>query len=137
MIVLYDSDCGLCRVCVAVLLRWDRRRSLEPVALRSERADQLLAGMDDATRMASSHIVLADGRVLSGADAAPDLFDALPGGRALGTLARRMPRTTDRLYRAVADNRTRLGPLLPSRVRAWARREVDAFARPRDPARTR
>ena len=124
MIVLYDGDCGLCRVCIALLLRWDRRGRLEPVALQSRRADRLLAGMEEATRMGSAHLVLADGRVLSGAAAALELLDALPGGRALGAVTRRMPRLTDRLYRAVAGNRTRLGPLIPPRVRVWAGGEL-------------
>jgi predicted DCC family thiol-disulfide oxidoreductase YuxK len=130
MIVLYDGDCGLCRACVAVLLRWDLRRTLEPAALRSERACRLLAGMDDATRMASSHVVLTDGRVLSGAAAAPALLNVLPGGRLLATVTRRMPRTTDRLYRALADNRNRLGPLLPPYIHTWARRELDRHRNP-------
>ena len=29
--ILYDPDCGFCRVCVAVILRWDRRGRLRPV----------------------------------------------------------------------------------------------------------
>jgi predicted DCC family thiol-disulfide oxidoreductase YuxK len=123
MIVLYDGDCGLCRVCVAVLLRWDRRHRLEAVALQSERAASLLAHMDDATRMASAHVVLGDGRVLSGGAAAPEVLEALPGGRLLAAIARRMPRTTDRLYRAVAGNRTRIGQLIPPRIRNWGGRE--------------
>jgi predicted DCC family thiol-disulfide oxidoreductase YuxK len=125
MDVLYDSDCGLCRVSIAVLLRWDRRRSLEPVALQSERADRLLAGIDYAERNASFHVVLAGGRILSGGAAAPALLAALPGGRAFAAITRHAPNTTDRLYRAVADNRARIGPLIPPRMRAWASRELD------------
>jgi predicted DCC family thiol-disulfide oxidoreductase YuxK len=125
MIVLYDGDCGLCRVSVALLLRWDRRGSLEPVTLQSEQAARVLVGMNQATRMASSHVVLADGRVLSGAAAAPEVLESLPGGRALGAITRRMPHATDRLYQAVAGNRDRLGPLLPPRVGPWAHRELE------------
>ncbi|HEX2393130.1 MAG TPA: DCC1-like thiol-disulfide oxidoreductase family protein [Solirubrobacterales bacterium] len=124
MIVLYDGDCGVCRVSVALLLRWDRSGSLEPVTLQSERAARLLIGMNEATRMASSHVVLADGRILSGAAAAPEVLKSLPGGRALAAIARRLPRTTGRFYRAVAGNRDRIGPLLPPRVGDWARREL-------------
>jgi predicted DCC family thiol-disulfide oxidoreductase YuxK len=31
--VLYDPDCGFCRVTLAFLLRWDVRGRLRPVAL--------------------------------------------------------------------------------------------------------
>ena len=36
--ILYDPDCGFCRVSLAVVLRWDRHGRLRPVALGSEEA---------------------------------------------------------------------------------------------------
>ena len=50
--VLYDPDCGFCRVSLALLLRWDTRRRLRPVALGTEEADALLDGMSEDERMA-------------------------------------------------------------------------------------
>ena len=55
--LLYDRDCGYCRVCVAVVLRWDRGERLRPVALQSPEADALLAGMPEDQQMASWHLV--------------------------------------------------------------------------------
>jgi predicted DCC family thiol-disulfide oxidoreductase YuxK len=43
--LLYDPDCGFCRVCVAVALSWDRRGQLRPVPLGSPEANDLLRGM--------------------------------------------------------------------------------------------
>ena len=55
--IVYDPDCGFCRVCVAVVLKWDRERRLRPVALRSTEADRMLAGMPEDEQMASWHLV--------------------------------------------------------------------------------
>ena len=43
--LLYDRDCGFCRWCLGKVLAWDRRRSIRPVAIQSEEAHRLLAGM--------------------------------------------------------------------------------------------
>jgi predicted DCC family thiol-disulfide oxidoreductase YuxK len=124
VLILYDADCGLCRVSVALLLRWDRHRSFEAVALQSDRAVLLLPDMSDAERMASFHAVVADGGVLSGSDAVPTVLSALPGAGVLEHAARRMPRTTARAYGAVVTHRSRIGPLIPRRVRRWAEHEL-------------
>jgi len=125
MQILYDADCGLCRVSVALLLRWDRHRSFEAVALQSDRAAALLADMDEAERMASFHAVVADGSVLSGSDAVPAVLSALPGAGVLEHASRRLPRVTALTYGAVVAQRSRIGPLIPDRVRQWAERELE------------
>jgi predicted DCC family thiol-disulfide oxidoreductase YuxK len=112
-VILYDSDCGLCRWTLGIVLAWDRRRRLEPVALQSDRAQDLLRGMERDEQMASWHLVTSEGQIRSAGQALPYLLALLPGGRPLGTAFRRFPRTTERLYFAVADNRSRLGRLLP------------------------
>jgi predicted DCC family thiol-disulfide oxidoreductase YuxK len=120
MFLLYDPDCGFCRVCVAVILRWDRASRLRPVALGSEEADSLLAGMPEERRMASWHLALPDRPVRSAGAAFPELFRTLPGGRPLAALTARFPRASDRAYRLVADHRSLLGRALPSVARRWA-----------------
>ena len=90
--LIYDSDCGFCRWLLAKLLAWDRRGALRPVALETEEADRLLAGMPKERQMASWHLVDADGRVSSaGAGFAP-VFRLLPGGSPLASLAVRTHR---------------------------------------------
>jgi predicted DCC family thiol-disulfide oxidoreductase YuxK len=119
LLVLYDRDCGFCRVCLAVLLSWDRRRRFAPLALQDGRAAELLPGLDDDARMRSWHVV-AGGTVRSaGAAFAPALRE-LPGGAPLALVARHAERPLDSGYRWVAEHRTALGRFVPGAARAWA-----------------
>jgi predicted DCC family thiol-disulfide oxidoreductase YuxK len=111
-VLLYDSDCGFCRWSVDKILSWDRRRHLRPVALQDPGADDLLAGMDAHKKMASWHLVTAEGRIYSGGAAAAPLFRLLPGGRPFAALFSAFPGVTERTYRLVARNRDRLGRLV-------------------------
>lgn len=119
--ILYDPDCGFCRVSLALLLRWDRTGRLRPVPLGSAEADVLLDGMPEEQRMASWHLV-EPGVVHSAGAAFPHLFALLPGGRPLGRLSARFPRASERAYRLVADHRSLLGRALPAAARRWAER---------------
>ena len=146
--ILYDPDCGFCRFCVAVVLRWGRERRLRPVSLRSPEADRLLEGMPEAERMASWHLVLPwwqasvaenatdachpaerEGAVRSGGAAFSPLFRLLPGGAAPARLTHRFPRASERAYRWVADHRSAFGKLLPAAVRRWADRVISESER--------
>ena len=100
MVVLYDPDCGFCRVVLALLLRWDTQGRLRPVALGSEEADGLLRGMPEDERMASWHLV-EDARATE-----------------------RFPGASDRAYRWVADHRSLLGRPIPASARRWADRVI-------------
>jgi predicted DCC family thiol-disulfide oxidoreductase YuxK len=109
--VLYDRDCGFCKWALDKLLAWDRRHRLRPVAIQSEEGQRLLAGIVPERRLESWHLV-CDGEIRSAGGAAPQLFEALPGGRPLATLLRAFPRLTERAYRWVADHRELLARLL-------------------------
>jgi predicted DCC family thiol-disulfide oxidoreductase YuxK len=119
--ILYDADCGFCRASLGLVLAWDRRRRLRPVALQSAEAERLLAGMPEERRMASWHLVAPPGEVHSAGAAFPPLLRLLPGGGALAALADRLPGSTDAGYGWVAANRSRLHRLVP----AAARRRAD------------
>lgn len=119
-VVLYDRDCGFCRWSLGLILRWDRRRVLRPVALQNPEADELLAGMPDDERMASWHLVAPAGEVRSAGAAAGPLVRMLPGGGPLAALFERFPRATERGYRWVADHRSWFGRALPDAARARA-----------------
>jgi predicted DCC family thiol-disulfide oxidoreductase YuxK len=121
--VLYDPDCGFCRVTLAVLLRWDRNGGLRPVALGTEEAAALLGAMPEDERMASWHLV-EPGATRSAGAAFPPVFARLPGGRPLSRLSARFPGASERLYRWVADHRTLLGRALPPSTRRWADRVI-------------
>jgi predicted DCC family thiol-disulfide oxidoreductase YuxK len=119
-LLLYDADCGFCRICVALVLAWDRRRRLRPVALQSDEAGGPLGTMPEPERMASWHLVQADGRVRSAGAAFPPLLRELPGGAGLAVLAERFPGGSERAYALVARNRSALGRALPESARRWA-----------------
>jgi predicted DCC family thiol-disulfide oxidoreductase YuxK len=142
--ILYDPDCGFCRVCVAVLLRWDRHRRLRPVALRSPEADELLAGMAAQEQMSSWHLIsprwqrkVAENATIlchpenpggveirSGGAAFSELFQLLPAGAPVARVADRFPHASERAYRWVADHRSAFGKPLPAATKRWAGRVI-------------
>jgi predicted DCC family thiol-disulfide oxidoreductase YuxK len=108
--VLYDPDCGFCRV---------TRGRLRPVALGGEEANALLDGMTEEERMASWHLV--DGEAVhSGGGAFPAVFARLPAGAPFARMTERFPTASERVYRWVADHRSLLGRPLPASARRWA-----------------
>ena len=126
--LLYDAECRFCRWSLAWVLRWDRHRRLQPVALQDERARELLPGMPEPERMASWHLVGPDGSVASAGAAAPPLLRLLPGGAPLAALAERFPAAVERGYRWVVDHRGALG----RRLSEGALARADAVIAERD-----
>ncbi len=110
--LLYDADCGFCRWSLDKILRWDRRDRIRTVPLQSPEADELLGPMDHDRKMSSWHLVDDRGTVYSAGAAAGPILRLLPGGRPLAVIAETFPRTTNKLYRWVANNRERLGRML-------------------------
>lgn len=126
--MLYDGDCGFCRWCTAALLAWDRRGVLRPADLRSADADRLLAGMSDAERFGSWHLVAPDGVVHSRGRAAAPLLRLLPGGAPAAAVIARAPRLADRAYALAVRHRGTLGRLVGPGARARADRRLAARA---------
>ena len=107
--VLYDDDCGFCKLCVRALLRLDRGKRLRPVSIQSEEGQRLLVEVPEAARLESAHLVTPGGTVLSGGAAAEALARLLPAGNVPALLFQRFPGGTDRAYRWVARNRRHFG----------------------------
>jgi predicted DCC family thiol-disulfide oxidoreductase YuxK len=122
--LLYDADCGFCRWSLAKILAWDRRRALRPVSLQSEEASSMLSGMPAEKRMASWHLVDAEGEVRSAGAGFPQLLRLLPGGSPLAAAAARAPRLTERGYRWVAGHRSLFGRLISDRAKQRADRRI-------------
>lgn len=118
--ILYDADCGFCRWALGWVLRWDRGRRLRPVALQGAEADILLAEIEPERRMASWHLVAADGTVRSGGEAAAPLLELLPGGGPAATAATRAPGLVNRAYEAVVRSRSALGRPVSTAAKARA-----------------
>jgi predicted DCC family thiol-disulfide oxidoreductase YuxK len=117
-LVLYDGECGFCRTSLGWLLRWDRRGRLEPVALQSARAADILAELSEEERMDSWHLVSPDGERWSAGAAAPQLLRLLPGGRVPARVLDAAPGITERAYRFAARHRGSLGRALKNPLKS-------------------
>jgi hypothetical protein len=123
--------------------------------LGTPEADQLLADLSVEERNASWHLIVGAetssrtpaagacppaGASGAGAPAGPARFSAgaalspalalLPHGRIPSALVARIPRSTERGYRWVADHRGLLGRFVPARARRWADRVIAAHGGP-------
>jgi predicted DCC family thiol-disulfide oxidoreductase YuxK len=123
-LVLYDGDCGFCKWLLAGLLRFDRARRLRPVALQRPEAEALLADLDPAERMASMHVVSADGTRTSAGAALPVLLGLLSGGRLPAAVLERFPRLTSAGYRWVATHRIGISRFVPRRAKRRAAERI-------------
>ena len=122
--ILYDRDCGFCRWALAKVLAWDRDHRLRPVPIQSDEGGELLAGMSEAERMASWHLVTPDGAVRSAGAATGPLTRMLPGGRPAAAVAEAFPKLTERAYLWVADHRSLLARPIGERAAARARARI-------------
>ena len=123
-LVLYDGDCGVCMWLLAILLRRDRAGRLRPLALQRPDADELLADLAPAERIASWHLISPAGVRQSGGAALAPLLVLLPRGRIPAAVLTRMPGLTDRGYRWTAEHRSQLSKLVPAAFKRRARERV-------------
>jgi predicted DCC family thiol-disulfide oxidoreductase YuxK len=128
--LVYDPDCGFCRLCVALLLAWDRRARLRPVPLGSEEANRLLAGIPHEEQMASWHLITPSGKIRSAGTAFLPLLRMLPAGRPLAWLTARFPQSTEAGYAWAAAHRSTLGRAIPRPVGRWAEESIRRRSRP-------
>jgi predicted DCC family thiol-disulfide oxidoreductase YuxK len=110
-VLLYDGDCGFCRWGVGQVLRRDDGRKLRPVPIQSAEGGDLLAKLPPEQRLASWHLLLADGALRSAGDVVPPLLQLFGHPVAAG-LAARAGGAVGRCYRTVANRRGRLGQLI-------------------------
>ena len=107
--LLYDDDCGFCKLCARGLLKWDRDGRLRPVAIQSEEGQRLLTEVPPEARLDSFHLVTPGGKVLSAGAAAAPLARLMPGGRLPARAFTRFPAQTEATYRWIARNRSTFG----------------------------
>jgi predicted DCC family thiol-disulfide oxidoreductase YuxK len=124
LLVLYDGECGFCKVAMALLLRWDRAHRLAPEPIQSARGEELLSDMARGDRLSSWHLMDSDRILRSGGAGVPVVLAALPHGSQIAGIAARFPGTTARAYDWVVSHRVLLGRPLNSRTRAWAARVI-------------
>jgi predicted DCC family thiol-disulfide oxidoreductase YuxK len=107
-VLAYDRDCGFCRWSLGVVLAWDRRGRVRPLALQDPDSDALLAGLDREQRMDSWHLIATDGSRFSAGGALAPLLRLLPGGTPAAAFAERFPSLAEAGYRTVAAHRAGL-----------------------------
>lgn len=83
--LVYDGECGLCRQCVELVRRWDREHRLAALPFQDQ-ARVVEFGVPLPALAGAMHLLLPDGAVFVGADAAPQLLRLLPGKRWLASL---------------------------------------------------
>jgi predicted DCC family thiol-disulfide oxidoreductase YuxK len=115
--LLYDAKCPFCRLSMAVLLAWDRRHRLRPVALQDPEASSLTRTLSRDERFGSWHLVTPAGELRSGGAAVAPLLRELRGGGWLAWLSERFPRATDSGHRWISQRRSALSPRIPRAVR--------------------
>jgi len=120
MIVFYDGECGFCKVCVAVLLAWDRSRRLYPMTIQEPEGQHLLASVPEDERLDSAHVRGAGGTIFSGAVGAPHVLRQLPGGSPLATVVTIAMPLVQAAYRLVTSARPVIGSILPAAWCNWA-----------------
>jgi ubiquinone biosynthesis monooxygenase Coq7 len=117
-VLIYDGDCAMCRASALWLMRralGAGAEELEILPCRSPARRARFPQIDDAACLSAMQLVLPDGRILSGADAVPELLDRMPGWRWLRRAfdvpgARPIAR---RAYAWIARNRMKLSCRLP------------------------
>lgn len=107
--LLYDGDCGFCRLAVKAVMRLDDDQRLRVVAIQSEEGQRLLTEVPPERRLDSVHLVTPGGTVLSGPDAAVPLSRLLRGGHVPSRAMRRFPDQTARAYDFISRHRGTLG----------------------------
>ena len=91
-LLLYDADCGACTRFKKAMDFLDAHERIGFMSI--DRAEQigLLNAIPDARRHRSFHMVLADGRLESGATALPSLIGLLPCGRFIAKMVCSAPK---------------------------------------------
>ena len=111
--LIYDGECSMCRASALWLMRRAMAggsTDLEILPCRSPVRRERFPFIDDATCMTAMQLVLPDGRVLAGADAAPEILRRIPRWRWVAGFfslpgARPFAR---RIYGWIARNRMRI-----------------------------
>lgn len=120
LVVFYDEDCGWCRWSIARVLAFDRRLALQPEPIQGALGELLLAGIPEAERLESAHVVTPGGTIHSGGDAAAPIAAALPLLAPTAPLLRAFAGPTRGAYRFIANHRSALGRRLTPAMRERA-----------------
>jgi hypothetical protein len=119
-------------VCIALVLKWDRKQRLRPAPGEDLDSWQLIeprwSGFVAENATNPDH--LEDRRAIwSAGPAFSPLFRLLPGGAPFARLTDRFPGAAERGYRWVADRRSAFSQPIPAAVKRWADRVISESER--------
>jgi predicted DCC family thiol-disulfide oxidoreductase YuxK len=117
-VLIYDGDCSMCRASALWLLRRalaGGASELEILPCRSPARQKRFPDISETACMQAMQLVLPGGRVLSGADAVPEILVRIPRWKWVARLfdvpgVRPVAR---HVYRWIAQNRMRLSCAAP------------------------
>jgi predicted DCC family thiol-disulfide oxidoreductase YuxK len=110
-VLIFDGACPMCVRWMGRVRHWDERDAFEYVPLQDPSVPDRYPDLEQDALRREMHLVGPGGEIWTGAAAVEQILARLPVGRWLGWLFR-LPFArpiADRVYRRVADNRTRLG----------------------------
>jgi predicted DCC family thiol-disulfide oxidoreductase YuxK len=113
-VVIYDGACGLCQGGIHWISRRAVRGELEFLPCQSAERRARFPAMEESRCMEAIQLVLADGRILGGDAAIPEILRHLRGWRRLAALFR-LPgvrRLSPLVYAWVAGHRYQISCLL-------------------------
>jgi predicted DCC family thiol-disulfide oxidoreductase YuxK len=118
-VLIYDGECSMCRASALWLMRRalaGGASELELLPCRSTARRSRFPLITDETCLTAMQLVLPDGRVLSGADAVPEILERIPRWRWLARIfnlpgARPLARSA---YGWIARNRMKLSCSVPA-----------------------
>lgn len=113
-VLIYDGECPLCRRAVEWVRERDPAGRFEFLPCQAEDRAARFASMPESKCLESVQLALPDGRVLSGADTLPAIFERLRGWSFLAG-ALRLPgirHVSPRVYHWIATNRHQLSAIV-------------------------
>ena len=112
-VLLYDSQCRVCRFTARLVERLDRAERLAFLPLQDEEARPLLEELPEEERMTSWRLAGVDGTLSGRGAGAPAVLRALGHTRSAGVLAAVPETILEHGYDLVARNRGRIGRHVP------------------------
>jgi predicted DCC family thiol-disulfide oxidoreductase YuxK len=79
VVLIYDGECPVCRGAVDWIRARSRPDDIEFLSCHDQSLSERFPFLDKSACLKAAHLVLPDGRVLAGEQAAADLFMRLPG----------------------------------------------------------
>ena len=112
-VLLYDSECRVCRFTARLVQRLDRTQRLAFLPLQADEAAPMLEQLPEEERMASWRLAGLDGTLAGRGAGGPAVLRALGHARTADMLAAVPETMLEHGYDLVARNRGRIGRLVP------------------------